>query len=129
MNRLVRLSDKQWRRLESQLPAKGGRGRPGHPDREMVEAMIWILRTGAPWRDLPDAYPLWKSVYTRFSRWSENGVLESVFDALSREQDDEGFMIDGTIMRAHQDASGAPKKTANKRSVALAAARRRSSTR
>jgi putative transposase len=55
----------------------------------MLEAMIWVLRTGSPWRDLPDAYPAWKSVYTRLSRWSQSGVLESVFAALGEERDGE----------------------------------------
>jgi transposase len=94
----------------------------------MLEAMIWILRTGAPWRDLPSEYGSWKTVYTRFSRWSGNGVLESVFDALAQERDGEGYMIDGTIMRAHQDASGAQKKAESKRLVALVEGPRRSFT-
>ena len=94
----------------------------------MLEAMIWILRTGAPWRDLPTEYGSWKTVYTRFSRWSEKGVLKVVFDRLAEERDGEGYMIDGTIMRAHQDASGAQKKAGDKRLAVLAAVRRRSST-
>jgi putative transposase len=73
----------------------------------MVEAMLWILRTGAPWRDLPSAYGPWESVYTRFSRWSASGVLALLFEALARERDAEGYSIDATIVRAHQDASGA----------------------
>jgi transposase len=94
----------------------------------MVEAMIWILRTGAPWRDLPAAYGSWKTVYTRFSRWSAKNVLKTVFEELAKERDGEGYMIDGTIMRAHQDASGAPKKRADKRLAVLAAVHPRSST-
>jgi transposase len=76
----------------------------------MVEGMLWILRTGAPWRDLPSAYGPWESVYTRFSRWSAAGVLARLFEALARERDSEGYLIDATIVRAHQDASGAAKK-------------------
>ena len=78
----------------------------------MVEAMIWVLRTGAPWRDLPSAYGSWKSVYTRFSRWSAQGVLVQLFEALARERDAEGYLLDATIVRAHQDASGAAKEGA-----------------
>ena len=78
----------------------------------MVEAMLWVLRTGAPWRDLPSAYGPWKSVYTRFSRWSAQGVLAQLFEALARERDAEGYLIDATIVRAHQDASGAAKEGA-----------------
>jgi hypothetical protein len=68
------------------------------------------LRTGAPWRDLPHAYGPWHSVYTRFSRWSQSGVLAALFEALGRERDGEGYLIDATIVRAHQDASGGAKK-------------------
>jgi putative transposase len=78
----------------------------------MLEGILWVLRTGAPWRDLPSAYGPWESVYTRFSRWSESGVLARLFAALALERDAEGFLIDATIVRAHQDASGAAKKGA-----------------
>lgn len=113
MERLVRLTDAQWSRLEPLLlRKKTARGRPPRPHRGVVEAMLWILRTGAPWRDLPSAYGSWKTVYTRFSRWSASGALAQLFEALARERDGEGFMIDATIVRAHQDASGAAKKGA-----------------
>jgi transposase len=95
----------------------------------MLEAMLWILRTGAPWRDLPPEYGSWQTVYTRFSRWSQKDVLKRVFDKLAEARDGEAYMIDGTIVRAHQDATGAPKKAANKRWVVPAAVHRRSSTR
>lgn len=113
MERLFRLSDEQWRRMEPLLPRKKSpRGRPPAPHRQMVEAMVWILRTGAPWRDLPTAYGSWKTVYSRFSRWSAAGALASLFEALAREHDGEGYLIDATIVRAHQDAAGAAKKGA-----------------
>ncbi|TMH54675.1 MAG: IS5 family transposase [Betaproteobacteria bacterium] len=115
MERLVRLTAEQWAKIEPLLPkpTKKG-GRPPKPHRPKVEAMLWILRTGAPWRDLPSAYGPWESVYTRFSRWSQSGVLARLFAALSRERDDEGYLIDATIVRAHQDASGAAKKGASR---------------
>lgn len=111
MERLVRLTDAQWARIAPLLPSASEKGgRPAKPHRPMVEAMIWILRTGAPWRDLPKAYGPWRSVYTRFSRWSESGVLAGLFEALARERDGEGYLIDATIVRAHQDASGAARE-------------------
>jgi putative transposase len=111
MERLVRLTDAQWARVQPGLPSASKKGgRPGKPDRPMVEGMLWILRTGAPWRDLPSAYGPWQSVYTRFSRWSAGGVLARLFEALARERDSEGYLIDATIVRAHQDASGAVKE-------------------
>jgi transposase len=115
MERLVRLTNAQWGRLRPLLPSASKKGgRPGKPDRPMVEGMLWILRTGAPWRDLPSAYGPWQSVYTRFSRWSASGVLAGLFEALARERDREGYLIDATIVRAHQDASGAVKEGAPK---------------
>jgi transposase len=113
MERLFRLDEPQWHRIEPLLPQKTtARGRPRKSDRRVLEAMLWILRTGAPWRDLPSAYGSWKTVYTRFSRWSQSGALARLFEALARERDGEGFLIDATIVRAHQDASGAAKKGA-----------------
>jgi transposase len=78
---------------------------------------------------LPPEYGSWQTVYTRFSRWSQKDVLKRVFDKLAEDRDGEGYMIDGTIVRAHQDATGAPKKAANKQLAVLAAVHRRSSTR
>jgi transposase len=113
VKRLVRLTDAQWSRVEPLLPSVSKKGgRPAKPHRKMVEAMIWVLRTGAPWRDLPEAYGPWGSVYTRFSRWSQGGVLARLFEALARERDSEGYLIDATIVRAHQDASGAAREGA-----------------
>ena len=114
MERLVRLTSAQWARVQPLLPIASKKGgRPGKPDRPMIEAMIWVLRPGAPWRDLPSPYGPWQSVYTRFSRWSQAGVLAMLFEALARERDAEGYLIDASIVRAHQDASGAAKKGAS----------------
>lgn len=93
------------------LPETKTGGRDAKPHRPMLEAILWILRTGAPWRDLPRSYGPWHSVYTRFSRWSQSGVLAALFDALARERDGEGYLVDATIVRAHQDAAGAEKRT------------------
>jgi len=113
MERLVRLKPGEWSVLAPLLPTPSKKGgRPAKPHRPMVEAMLWILRTGAPWRDLPSAYGPWQSVYTRFSRWSQSGVIAAMVAALSRDHDDEGYSVDATIVRAHQDASGAAKEGA-----------------
>ena len=90
----------------------------------MVNAVLWILRTGVPWRDLPEHYPPWKSVYSRFSRWSTQGIWTYVLRELSKDADAEGFHIDGTIVRAHQDAHGA-RKGGRQRSGVRAAVRPR----
>ena len=86
----------------------------------MVNAMLWVLRTGAPWRDLPERFGPWQSVYTRFARWQKRGIWKRIFEALVRDQDAETFMIDATIVRAHQDAGGAQKKRARSSSASRA---------
>jgi transposase len=116
------LSDEQWRRIEQMLPGKPGDvGRSGADNRLFVEAVLWIARTGSPWRDLPAAFGNWNSAYVRFARWSRAGVWQRVFAALSKEADFREAMIDSTIVRAHQHAAGAQKKPVRKRSAARAA--------
>jgi transposase len=101
----------QWERIRGLLPSEGGReGRPSIDNRQIVNAIRWILKTGAPWRDLPEHYPKWKTVHSRFSRWTRQGVWARVLEELAKDQDDESFLIDATIVRAHQDAAGALKK-------------------
>ena len=113
MERLVHLTSAQWQRIEPLLPSPSKKGgRPPKSHKVVIEALVWILRTGAPWRDMPSAYGPWKTIYTRFGRWSDSGVLARLFEALAREHDAEGFLIDATIVRAHQDAAGAAKKGA-----------------
>src|SRR5262249_30517069 len=110
MTRRFEVTDEQWAIIGPLLPPEGGRrARPARNNRRMVNAMLWVLRTGAPWRDLPDHYPRWTSVYTRFHRWSRQGIWQRVLSHLTLEADTEGFLIDGTIVRAHQDAHGARK--------------------
>ena len=80
----------------------------------MVNAFLWILRTGAPWRDLPGRFGSWNWAYSRLRRWARRGVWDKVFAELSKDADRETFMIDASIVRAHQDASGAGKKADSK---------------
>jgi transposase len=116
------LRDGQWQQIEALLPGKvGDRGRSGADNRLFVEAVLWIARTGSPWRDLPSQFGLWNSAYQRFARWSRAGVWHQVFAALAKERRFRAVFIDSTIVRAHQHAAGAPKKTARRRSGAPAA--------
>ena len=111
MPRRHELSDEQWERISGLLPPeRGAMGPPSKSHRTMVNAMLWIVRTGAPWRDLPERFGPWQSVYTRFARWQKRGMWKHIFDELAREQDAETYMIDATIVRAHQDSAGAQKK-------------------
>jgi len=117
MVRRHELRTQQWERIRGLLPPEGGReGRPSIDNRQIVNAIRWILKTGAPWRDLPEHYPKWKTVYSRFSRWTRRGVWARVLEELAKDQDDESFLIDATIVRAHQDAAGALKKQDPRRS-------------
>jgi len=115
------LRDDQWQRLESMLPGKAGDpGRTGEDNRLFIEAVLWVARTGSPWRDLPAEFGRWNSVYKRFGRWSDNGVWERAFAELAKDADFEEMFLDSTIVRAHQHSSGAAKKKARKRSGARA---------
>lgn len=81
-------------------------GRPPKDDRLMLEAMLWRVRTGAPWRDLPPLFGPWPSVYTRFRRWSAQGLWSHLLRHFARDADIEQLCVDATIVRAHQHAAG-----------------------
>ncbi len=107
------LTDKQWRMIAPILPGKpGDRGRSGFDNRKSLEGMIWVLRTGAPWRDMPSEFGNWNSVYRRFRRWSDKGVFERIFETTQGELDMQSTQIDGSFIKVHQHASGAPKAEA-----------------
>ena len=102
------ISDSQWERVAPLLPGKDGdRGRSARDNREFLEAVLWIARTGAPWRDLPNEYGLWNSVFRRFRRWALKGAFEKVFQELAADADFEYVLVDGTIVRLHQHGAGA----------------------
>ena len=100
------LSDAHWSRIEHLLPGKkGDRGRTGADNRLFVDAVLWLARGATPWRDLPPELGHWKSVYTRFRRWSQAGVWERLFKALSVDPDFEYVLVDATISKVHADAT------------------------
>ena len=104
------ISDEQWERIKDLLPGRAGTpGRPAEDNRLFVDAVLWIGKTGAPWRDLPERFGDWNSVFRRFSRWAEKGVWERVFDAL-QDPDLEWLILDSSVIRAHPCAAGAKKK-------------------
>src|SRR5258708_1390913 len=99
MDRFV-LTDAQWAKMEPLCLGKpGDPGRSGNNNRLFVEAVLWIARTGSPWRDLPRAFGNWMSVYTRFRDWAKAGVWKRLFDAVSDEPDMEYVMVDATIVK------------------------------
>ena len=105
------LRDDQWDRIKDFVPGgrKGKRG-PRSDNRRFIDALLWMARSGARWRDLPPAFGKSGSVKRRYYRWVEAGVLDRIFEALSAEPDMEWLMIDATIVRAHQHAAGARKE-------------------
>lgn len=117
------LSDAQWERIANLVPGKDGdSGVSGKDNRLFVDAVLWIARTGAPWRDLPPELGNWNSTWRRFDRWSENGVWERLFAALADDPDFEYVIIDATIVRAHQHSAGAKGGLKLRRSGARVAA-------
>ena len=100
------LSDAQWQRIERLLPGKvGDPGRSAVDNRRFIDAVLWVLRSGAHWHDLPPRYGKWKSVHTRFARWAKKGTWERVFAVLIKDRRNEYLMLDTTLVRAHQQAA------------------------
>lgn len=105
------LRDDQWERIVNLLPRRRGDPQERADDHRLfIEAVFWIARTGAPWRDLPPSYGRWNNVYKRFSRWVKNGTWDRIRQSVSNDPDFEALLIDSTIVRAHQHAAGAQKK-------------------
>lgn len=107
LDRLI-LRDDQWERMSRHVIGdERTRGPSGRDNRMFVEAVLWIVRTGSLWRDLPDVFGSWNSVFRRFSRWSAKGIWRRIFAAMSDDGDLEYLILDSTIVRAHQHAAGA----------------------
>ena len=106
MARRYELSSEQWQRIESLLPGKAGDpGRSGRDNRLFVNGVLWVLRSGAHWYDVPERYGKWKTLHQRFSRWSKAGVWDRVFADLIDDPDNDYVMLDSTLVRAHQQAA------------------------
>lgn len=108
------LTDEQWERLEPFFPAqKPRRGRPLKDHRTVINGVLWILRTGAPWRDLPERYGAWQTVSGRFYHWRRMGLWSRILSRLQAKAEAEGRFnwdfhhVDGRVIRAHQHAAGA----------------------
>ncbi len=111
------LTDEQFQRLQPLLPRHPKGGRPREDDRRILNGIRWILRTGAPGRDLPERYGSWQTVYSRFYRWQQAGHWDRILKVLQEEADAQDQLdweihfVDSTIIRAHQHAAGAKKGT------------------
>lgn len=100
------LNREQWRRIEPFIPGKiGDLGRHGADNLLFINGVLWVLRSGAHWHDLPERYGKWKTAHKRFTRWAQAGIWEKIFDVLTEDPDNQYIMIDSTIVRAHQQAA------------------------
>ena len=123
MDRLI-LSDRQWEWIAQHIIGnERTRGSSGRDNRMFVEGVLWIVRTGSPWRDLPEAFGCWNSAFRRFSRWSAKGVWHRIFAAMADDPDFEYLILDSTIVRAHQHAAGAKRGLRIRPPIRLSAVR------
>ena len=111
----VTFSDEQWRKILPFLKTCPNIyiGQENEC-RQFLEAVLWIARSGAQWRLLPDSYGNWNTIYKRFARWSQQNVFEKLFEFCASDRDLEHLLIDSTIVRAHASAAGAQKNTASR---------------
>ena len=117
--RRYELTDTQWNLIKDHLPGKrSDPGRTATDNRRFVDGVLWLARTGAPWRDLPERYGQWNSAFQRYSRWSKRGVWQRILEALGGDVDLEHLLLDSTTVRAHQHAAGAKGGETTKRSAA-----------
>jgi transposase len=104
------VTDSEWERIKDLLPPENtGKGRHSKSNRVIYNGILWIDKTGAPWRDLPERFGPWQTVYTRFRLWSKNEVFKSMFEHLSVDADMQDISIDSTSCKVHQHAAGAKK--------------------
>lgn len=106
MAKRYELNDQQWERIAEMLPGKkSDPGRTAKDNRLFVNGVLWVLRSGAQWDELPEPYGKWKSFHKRFTRWAKAGVWQRLFAALVKNKKNEYLMLDATLVRAHQQAA------------------------
>jgi transposase len=117
--RRYELTDNEWERIRKYFPEKkpGTPGRPPNPHRPIVNGIVWIARSGAPWRDMPERYGSWETAYTRFRELIDSGVLVQIFRDLNIDADMQDLALDSTSVKVHQHAAGAKKGAVRQKSV------------
>lgn len=107
--RRYEITDAEWEQLTQYFPERQAveRGRPRKDSRQMLKGIVWIARSGAAWRDLPERYGPWQTVYKRFVQWQTSGLLELIFHDLSADADLQDISIDSTCVKAHKASAGA----------------------
>ena len=101
--------DEEWEQVKDLLPSEAlhKQGRPPKPNRQMLNAILWIAKSGAAWRDLPERYGAWQTVYGKFKKWSDNAVFENIFLILSMDANIQDISLDSSCVKAHQHSAGA----------------------
>ena len=102
------ISDYQWNQIKHLFPT-AKTGRPPKDNRMVFNAILWITQSGSAWRDLPERCGSWKTVYSRFCKWRDDGTLQTIFNALNKDADYENLSIDSTLVKARQHSAGAKK--------------------
>jgi len=121
MSKRHALTDEQWDRIKDLVPGKDGDpGRSGSNNRLFIDAVLYVLKTGVPWRDLPERFGNWNSVWRRFDRWGENGIWKKIVKELS-ELDLEELQIDSTSIKVHLAAIGGRRKIDEKKRMQIVA--------
>jgi len=112
------ITDEQWKQIAPHLPPRAKTGRPRKDDRTILSGILWVTRTGAPWRDLPEErFGPWETVYSRLRDWQVRGIWDGILAALQEAVDAQGKLdwsqhhVDGTVIRAHPHAAGGKKGT------------------
>ncbi len=106
MGKRYELTEEQYEKIEGMLPGKASDpGRTAADNHRFVNGVLWVLRSGAHWHDLPERYGNWKSLHKRFSRWAQKGVWEKVFEHLLKDPKNDYVMIDSSLVKAHQQAA------------------------
>lgn len=110
MSQRHEISNHSWRHIKDILPSENtGEGRPSKSNRDMLNGILWISKTGSAWRDLPERFGAWQTVYSGFRLWSKNDVFKKLFEHLTTDADMQDLSIDSTSCKAHQHATGAKK--------------------
>ena len=107
-NKRYELKDEQWERIKELIP-RSKMGRPRKDDRLILNGMFWLARSEAGWEDLPERYGSWKTVYSRFCKWRDDGTLINIFKALNADADMENLSLDSTVIKVHPHSAGAKK--------------------
>ena len=111
--RRYEITDEEWLQIKPYIPEEQevcSRGRPSKDSRMMLNGICWILRSGASWRDLPERYGPWQTVYKRFQKWAKAGIFQKIFTDLAADADMQDISIDSTCIKAHKASAGAKKE-------------------